>query len=442
MKEDKRLNSWKEIAHYLGCSTRTCVRWAGSFGLPVRCLKAGKAASRVFAYKSELDEWMKNRSARGNIAASKEIPVKKISKRSLGIFGLIIVLFGTIFLIFIVRSSPPQPEEFRIDGSIFICLDRKGNKLWSFETGIPNLSQESFYRQRFQRKNKDSSEDIIFPSVIIEDLDDDKGREVLFSIRTRRDSTLEKLICLDRDGESRWEFLPGREMVFGNETFSRNYALYGLSIFRDSPRSQKKILVIANHKPRYPTHIVVLDPIRNGNVCGEYWNVGRISDFAFNDLDGDGKTEILLAGTNNEYNAGCLIVLESYRVLGGSPQGEKYMCKDIETGQEKAYFLFPKLEIDSSEFQREYMTNIEFLDSTRFQLNSINGSYFVFNKRLQLEKVYLTDDYRRKHRKYHLSGEMPHRKYDEQKNIEEIKSKVRVFRQNKWYKLEEWNKAN
>jgi len=53
-----RLDSWKEIAAYLRRSERTVKRWEQERGLPTHRLP-GKGRSSVFAYASELDEWLK-----------------------------------------------------------------------------------------------------------------------------------------------------------------------------------------------------------------------------------------------------------------------------------------------------------------------------------------------------------------------------------------------
>lgn len=55
-----RLDSWKEIAVYLGRQVRTVQRWEKQEELPVHRHQHDKF-STVYAYKSELDEWMKRR---------------------------------------------------------------------------------------------------------------------------------------------------------------------------------------------------------------------------------------------------------------------------------------------------------------------------------------------------------------------------------------------
>ncbi|HVZ17217.1 MAG TPA: response regulator [Terriglobales bacterium] len=57
------LNSWKEIAAYLGKSVRTVQRMEVELGLPVRRPK-GHARSSVMAFSTELDQWLKSFSPR------------------------------------------------------------------------------------------------------------------------------------------------------------------------------------------------------------------------------------------------------------------------------------------------------------------------------------------------------------------------------------------
>lgn len=53
------LNSWKEIAQYLGRGVRTVQRWESTLGLPVR-RPHGRGRSAVIAMRSELDRWLKS----------------------------------------------------------------------------------------------------------------------------------------------------------------------------------------------------------------------------------------------------------------------------------------------------------------------------------------------------------------------------------------------
>lgn len=87
------LNSWKAIADYLGREIRTCYRWEKELGLPVYRIDKDSRRSKIFAYKSEIDEWLRNR------AKSKESKRKSLLANKSIIIGLI---SGTILLSFII----------------------------------------------------------------------------------------------------------------------------------------------------------------------------------------------------------------------------------------------------------------------------------------------------------------------------------------------------
>src|SRR5712675_2365930 len=72
------LNSWKEIAEYVGRGVRTLQRWEQFYGFPVH-RPAGNHKSAVFAVPAEVDEWLRTRpmhmqkEANGNGGASEEL---------------------------------------------------------------------------------------------------------------------------------------------------------------------------------------------------------------------------------------------------------------------------------------------------------------------------------------------------------------------------------
>ena len=71
-----RLDSWKEIAVYLGREVRTAQRWEKREGLPVHRHIHAKASS-VYAFKHEIDAWLHSRRA-----ASEPAPKEEYSERA------------------------------------------------------------------------------------------------------------------------------------------------------------------------------------------------------------------------------------------------------------------------------------------------------------------------------------------------------------------------
>ena len=61
----ERLDSWKEIASYLGREVRTAQRWEKQECLPVHRHFHQKTSS-VYGFKTEIDEWRDNRSRRSD----------------------------------------------------------------------------------------------------------------------------------------------------------------------------------------------------------------------------------------------------------------------------------------------------------------------------------------------------------------------------------------
>lgn len=60
MDEGQVLESWKEIAAFLGRDVRTCTRWERELGLPIHRLE-GSPKARVFAFREELEAWLQTK---------------------------------------------------------------------------------------------------------------------------------------------------------------------------------------------------------------------------------------------------------------------------------------------------------------------------------------------------------------------------------------------
>ncbi len=77
--QKKVLNSWKEIAHYLGKGVRTAQRWENS-GLPVRRIGNGPHAA-VIAVREEIDRWVGSAKSGGVAATQQSPPLDLVSVR-------------------------------------------------------------------------------------------------------------------------------------------------------------------------------------------------------------------------------------------------------------------------------------------------------------------------------------------------------------------------
>lgn len=64
MRNNQRLDSWKEISKYVNREIRTCYKWEKELDLPVYRIDKKSSRSRVFAYKDEIDQWFKERASK------------------------------------------------------------------------------------------------------------------------------------------------------------------------------------------------------------------------------------------------------------------------------------------------------------------------------------------------------------------------------------------
>ena len=68
------LNSWKEVAQYVGRGVRTVQRWERDLGMPVHRPRA-RSRSAVVAFSDEIDQWLRATPA-GEIPPSNGTSVK------------------------------------------------------------------------------------------------------------------------------------------------------------------------------------------------------------------------------------------------------------------------------------------------------------------------------------------------------------------------------
>lgn len=115
------LSSWKEIAAYLKCTVRSCIRWEEKSGLPVH-RSASLPGARVYAFKTELDEWLSRQPSR---PADKKGPFARPSWRRLALIALPAAAAGLAAFLFL-KPGPPKPEPFRTDELSIITSETAG----------------------------------------------------------------------------------------------------------------------------------------------------------------------------------------------------------------------------------------------------------------------------------------------------------------------------
>ncbi|MBV9507414.1 MAG: tetratricopeptide repeat protein [Acidobacteriia bacterium] len=107
-----RLESWKEIATYLGREVRTVQGWEKNEGLPIHRHQHARQGS-VYAFKPELDAWKESRKVAPEepVPAVVELPVNRSRRKPILIFGAVaaLVIF-VVAALFVWRSQTAGVE--------------------------------------------------------------------------------------------------------------------------------------------------------------------------------------------------------------------------------------------------------------------------------------------------------------------------------------------
>jgi hypothetical protein len=224
-------------------------------------------------------------------------------------------------------AAPGTPADFRIEVSTLIVVDGQGREIWRYQFPTRLLTGGYQDREGIRR-------------CTFADIDGDRRIETLF-VHVPIDFATEgmTLICFANDGVVKWQFTPGKAVRDSTpRDYSPPYFISNVTII-PMKESAPQILVSSNHYLHNPNQIAMLDA--TGKLVSEYWHSGHLLSVAHADLDGDGYDEILLAGVNNGYRQGTVIIFDSRRVSGVSEQPGRQIL-DMNPGTEKVIVLLPR----------------------------------------------------------------------------------------------------
>jgi hypothetical protein len=396
-KKKHLLSSWKEISNYLDCNLRTAMRWEKKYGLPVK--RIGGEKSRVHAFDNEIDRWLEESGRRATVAKDR---VRHKNRMWLVLIAVtvLVILVTAIWYISWARGSP---TDFRIEASVLIVLDNSNRELWRFDTQVPKLTDDEFYRSRFQKRRYDSKDHSVwFPLIGFFDLDGDGKREVLFTVKSQDRLGAGIIYCFDYKGKMLWERQTGQSLKYGNTQYSSDFDIIGFECCDLNNDMISEVIIISYHFRNFPTQLLVLD--HKGKSKGEYWNSGRFTDFVLQDLNGDGYDELIVAGMNNEFNCGSLVVFDTSQIRGTSPQTGRYKCEELPRGSEIFYLLFPRTDLDETQ-RISTIPSIQIDSSQTIScVTNFSKIYFNLDFRLELKDIQLSHSFDRLYSDAHTKG--------------------------------------
>lgn len=297
------LQSWKEVATYLGVSVRTVQLWERTRSLPVRRLPGPNG--RILAVPAEIDSWR----------TAHPPPPPRPPYLIYSAAVLLSFLAGAAAMLWYLR--PASLHHFTVDNGIVTAYDKQGRPSWTFHSGTNAPLGPGTYLSR----------------TIQTDLDGDGSDELLVS--RELPNTNHVLYCFNARGDVLWTRSLGRTVRAAVESFEPPFHARGFAVLHGFPDGVPRIATLAHHHLWYPSQLLVLD-IR-GNILGEYWHSGHLTTFALFDVDLDGHPELIVGGLNQAARAAELIVLDPFSLTGASAEDNRaFQFLAMPTGVERA----------------------------------------------------------------------------------------------------------
>jgi len=291
------LQSWKEIAAYLGVSPRTAQSYEDLHGLPVHRLHGQRG--RVIAYPDELDTWRES-AAR----PPEEEEPRRWGWWALG--GVFVVLVAGLGIWLWPRPAPPEFHSAHLVNGALVGYDTAGNVVWTHRF-VPPLHEFEY---------SPAAPDRAF--LWVGDLDGDGRKEVLFAVEMLSAQHSGELLCLAQDGSVRWSYVPKAAPQIGPRTIP---ALWNADSVAVGPRENGETGIWVSFRNRRSSP----DAIARLNVRGEeqalYLHAGHVPCLMLWQSELSARPILLAGGISNRAGAATLIGLDPERLEGVSEEG-------------------------------------------------------------------------------------------------------------------------
>ncbi len=360
----QRLDSWKEIATYLGRDLRTVRRWEKEKGLPVHRVPGGERQA-VFAYATEIDGWLlrtdtqspqppQNGNAAPNPAGLKPAgpgtavftpraapptvwwwkPIFTLRRATLALL-LLALLAAVAFGLVLINARPmEQPLDH---------VDFRGNSLQGWSPSGQLLWTYSFDQPLQETEEKD------FSRIQIADLGEGAHKQVLAAVPLnapdQRNALSDALYSLSSDGKMLWRYDFNQTFQFAGNAYGPPWYFGATLVVRDGLNSY--IWSAADETFWSPSSLVKLDSA--GRVLANFVNWGHIH--VLKHFTSPQGSFILAGGINNECNCAMLAVLREDQPSGVSPAvtpangNPELRCENCPAGRPYRYLLFPRSEV-------------------------------------------------------------------------------------------------
>jgi hypothetical protein len=323
-----RLDSWQEIADYLGRDVRTARRWE-RLGLPVRRVGGNRGRS-VFAHRSELDAWLTSAGA-GSAPAAPDAIVS--AGRRAGVAGVptrawwlasAAVALGVLLIAWWALAGRGEGLTVQVLPEAIVA-SAGGTVRWrhAYPPGEMALLPEQ--RAAAEIVTGKGGGVLAATSYHFRPADD-----------TRRSG---ELLWLSPDGavERRASF--DDSVAFGAGTYGAPWTITDYRVRETG--SGRRIALAGHHMLWWPSLVTVLDDA--WTRVGTFVNAGWIERVHW--LTDD---HLLVTGFSNTFDGGAVALLDVKALDGQSPApaGSRFGCTSCGPGAPLRYIVLPRSEVN------------------------------------------------------------------------------------------------
>lgn len=261
-------------------------------------------------------------------------PVKFASATALAIASLAMLTMT----VRITRDMNPTFAD--VENGILSVYNKEGKTIWTKAAfGIPDWK----YPFPFQRPTEEFSVRL----VGLEDIDGN-GRNVVLVTGDHGGGTFAKdtLYCFESDGTIRWRVYAGDPILFGDKNWATQsrWGILDYFTLKETKDSKPRLFVVSNAIQFFPNRLFEVDP-SDGREVASYLHAGPITCANVADINGDGRSEILLGGMSRPYLQAMLVVLDPSNINGYSVCTPDFVVVNTAKANEMYYILFPKTDV-------------------------------------------------------------------------------------------------
>jgi hypothetical protein len=363
-----RLNSWKEIAHYLGRDVRTTMRWERERGLPVHRVPGGRSRT-VFAYARELDVWLAaggdeaarppEQAAEAAIGAAENpsVPTQDRAAPSRALVtasSVVVLVLAAIAIGVVARARAVAIDAIRFEGTTMAAFSEDARSLWRLPApGLPPGSRLG----------------AVVPRTEHADLDGDGVNDAVVAYNWTREHADDGggvLAAVAAGGGVLWARSLEDGYSFGGKPYGPPWNAASTALARVD--GQPRLALAAHHHTWWPAVLAVFDA--RGERRGTFVNAGWINDVA---VSADGR-HLLAGGVNNTMESAVLAVLDVGGIDGTSPpawHGATPACHNCPKGSPAMYFAMEWSELSAAAGVSRGATTVRRLPSGDIQLRAI-----------------------------------------------------------------------